>query len=359
MGNRVKSQLDPLKTDVVEGWAFNIDYPEDKMLLDLYINEQLVSSQRTSVYRKGLFERRLHPSGVCGFKFVLPKQILEGDQVSVRVSASNEDISGSPTVMKRPEVQFSPRRIFFMHIAKTGGTTINEWMGSYYGEERIRPHIEGSRLFSEPELLEQYDFVSGHVRVQRFEQLAGANELLKTTLLRDPIEHLASHLAWVKRVGEDPTSRFFKSHSEEVKQLALEVQKVDFSQPEKLGEFLNNASSEALNLFDNCQLRYFLSEQLFGRVRIDHLVEAMSVMSRLNLVGCVERMTDFMQDLGALAGIPIKAVGATRNKHGERYGLNLNDAKTLRIMLPFVIYDLMLYQTVKEDNLKNVGTARV
>lgn len=350
VADHIRSQLDPVKPYMVEGWVFSTSAPLEHIAVDLFVNDEHVETLSTSVFRKGLFERNLHPDGTCGFRFELKNGIANGDKVSVRISESQSEIDGSPIIFEEEPNQRPFKRIFFMHIAKTGGTTINEWMMSHFGASRVRPHMEGSALFSEPHLLEEYDFVSGHVRAQRFDQLEGSNDFLKVTLLREPLGHLASHLAWVKHVGQDPSSRFFKSHSDSVKQLAISVQEVDFSKSKELEQFLNEANKEALNLFDNCQLRYFLSGQVSERIGFEHLVEAMTVLNSMHLVGCVERMDDFMSDLASISGLSISPKNETKNKHSDRYGLSLESPGTVKALLPYVLYDMVLYNKIRKNN---------
>lgn len=349
--SNMQSRLDRLRPDLVQGWAFSESEPEHPVNVSLFVNQELLSSQQTSIHRKGLLEKGRHPTGNCGFRFRLNDSLKHGDEVSVRITDTEQELHGSPrTVEMEVEAVTLEKPVFFMHIAKTGGTTINDWLTAHLGQDRSRPHVEGSSVLSEPDQLEQYDFVSGHVRIQRFERVESSEEFLKATLLRDPLNHLASHLAWVKRVGSDQTSKFFKSHSPEVQGLAADLQHVDFGDTKALKELLERDNAEQLNLFDNCQLRYFLSGQVQGRIGPEHLNEALATMSDMDLVGCMERMGDFMNDLAKLVGLAIPPLHEKKNKHSERYNLNINDAETIRVLLPYVIYDMVLYERVKHQN---------
>jgi hypothetical protein len=93
-----RGRLQQLAKDRVVGWAMNLAEPEEPVAVELLVNGALVRRIRAKGMRKGLLERQVHPTGLCGFMFKLadPDGLKAGDVVLVRVQGSEQPIAGSP-----------------------------------------------------------------------------------------------------------------------------------------------------------------------------------------------------------------------------------------------------------------------
>lgn len=82
---RAVGRLDRLTAGVVSGWAKYVNRDADTVV-ELLINGSQVDSQTATLLRKGIKEQGRHPTGKCGFRFILTEPLQSGDSVEVRVS---------------------------------------------------------------------------------------------------------------------------------------------------------------------------------------------------------------------------------------------------------------------------------
>lgn len=92
----------------------------------------------------------------------------------------------------------NPRRVFFNHIPKTGGSTINRIAKSQYFDDfhHLTPETDTSTLLTW--LKKDYVFITSELDSQPFENrliLMNDKNLTRITLARDPIERLKSYYA--------------------------------------------------------------------------------------------------------------------------------------------------------------------
>ena len=87
------------------------------------------------------------------------------------------------------------KQIYFMHVPKVAGTSVNSVFSNYFGEDEVVLHCENKKCD-----LQSYSFVSGHVAWPTFRAIIDGADAYKFTIMRDPIDHLLSHLRWVWRL---------------------------------------------------------------------------------------------------------------------------------------------------------------
>lgn len=336
----LRGHLDAIHGKTVTGWVFDRDQPELKLHVAVTVNGKAAHLVPADEFRRGLLEKGLHPSGMCGFKVLLPSLKL-GDEVRISINGNSMGIEPSERVLSLNP--WTGARVFLMHIAKTGGTSFNKWAASRLPSNVVYTHLEGNPEWHPHELETSYAYLSGHLRLRRVMQILDLRSFFKVTVIRHPLEHLASHLAWVKRVGSDPSSAFFKSHTPEVQRLALHLAKVNFGELKELQTFFDNLEGEGLNLFDNCQTRYFLTGPVNGRLNETHLIEAFETYALFDRVVSINNMQELARDVAKLWHVESSEV-ELRNTQPERYGLNIKNPEVIDLLMPYTLFDWLIYQ---------------
>lgn len=191
-----------------------------------------------------------------------------------------------------------PRRIFFMHIAKTAGSSVNALALRHFPPERCVTHVESYHLRPDMDVLELQDklFVSGHVTVPVALSRRYINEHFSTfTLLREPLAHLRSHIAWVKRLGLPEHARECARHPVYIQGMASRLNKMS------LEEFIADMGELENNLFDNAQTRY-LANAFSCALDDGHLELALRALRGFDLVGLNEEFEQSMRVLARFMG---------------------------------------------------------
>lgn len=169
-------------------------------------------------------------------------------------------------------------KIFFFHVAKTAGSSFNQFLAKHYlGEDHCERYLAGAEL-TKTEYLMQFDYISGHVRFPTFidSGLIRENYFL-LTFLREPIAQLLSNLNWVIHIY-DISPNFFGNHPQFVQAMSLELRSLDLYDTDSFIYALEKFQ----NWFKNNQSRYFSMTQ---EVHAESVIEA---MSQLDLIGLTE-----------------------------------------------------------------------
>lgn len=86
-----------VQSNLVFGWA---KYSSDERVgvVELYINNEYVSSAKANEFRGNVLDAGLHSTGHCGFSFRLDQSLNNGDVVSVKLSDDIDFLSNSNKV---------------------------------------------------------------------------------------------------------------------------------------------------------------------------------------------------------------------------------------------------------------------
>ncbi|MEG6550307.1 hypothetical protein V6C53_08730 [Desulfocurvibacter africanus] len=200
--------------------------------------------------------------------------------------------------MDESKAEERPKQLFFMHIAKTAGSSVNALVQQYYPPERCVSHVESYHLRPDMNVLNLQDklYVSGHVTLEVARRRRYIADGCKTfTLLRKPASHLLSHIAWVKRLGLPEYAREYAAHPAHIQELARMMNAMSFE------EFIGCMGEMGHNLFDNVQTRYLASA--FSCLLDDgHLEQALATLRTFDIVGLNEEFDRSMRLLARSMG---------------------------------------------------------
>ena len=142
-------------------------------------------------------------------------------------------------------------KIFFLHIPKTGGTSINDTIVKAIGEEKSVGHAENScnpKIHFSDKL-----FISGHIPYPRVRKSVKMNGYIPVTIIRNPFDHIVSHISWVRNLKSNN-----KIHSapKKIKKLCDYLNNINYSDEKHLKCLADKIFKNYYEVFDNRQIRY-------------------------------------------------------------------------------------------------------
>lgn len=204
------------------------------------------------------------------------------------------------------------KKIFFIHIAKTAGSSFNAFLARHLnGEDHCEKYLNHYGFFSEFNHLKTLDYISGHLGLNIFVKNGfPRRDYFLMTFLRNPIDQLISHLNWVMCVY-DFGSDFFDTLPTDVQEISHELRSVDLYNTDVFVSTLVKFQP----LFQNCQSSYFKDNSY--PLNASFVIER---MSQLNMVGLTEYYEQSLQKFLFLNNLE-KDIIIDRENINSRYRL--------------------------------------
>ncbi len=118
----IKGRIDNVSRWFIRGWAFDKARPRQVIFVDIYINGSKKETVRANRMRKGLFDRKVHPTGKCGFAcYIGDKYTLQNeDKISVRVADTELDHSPMHVSPVQIPLQEQANKTLIVGLGKSG-----------------------------------------------------------------------------------------------------------------------------------------------------------------------------------------------------------------------------------------------
>lgn len=339
----------------ISGWAFDTQKSDVPVVIEIYSEKGLIGETTANLFRHDLKEKGIHPTGECGFA-IESDQLALNDVYKIRTieKDSRVELNNSPQYYKK-NIRFP--KVFFMHIAKTAGTSFNEYIKNFLEPEDYLLHFESKVREGDidPAILCQKKYISAHINIHHVSSIFNLEDYKKLTLLREPVSHLLSHLTWVRSISDDTNSVFFKEHPNHIKELSLQLKAINFNSKKEIQLFIENIDSTALVLFDNCQIRY-LRNDYNKYVNEDSLNAAISVLSRFDLVGITEQYYRFLELMCLSFSLPFISQSTRYNVKTKVSDLSSQNNVLVAALSPLYEKDQKLYnhaKTIFDNQVKN------
>ena len=209
--------------------------------------------------------------------------------------------------MLRAKATLPPRTPFMIYIPRTGGETTNYLLTEMLGKDNVRPHAENTLGFLTGlrSIPPEVQFVSGHFRLPDVVAHMDRAKWFLFTNLRNPVQHLVSHLKCVKALGAPGTDFVYSTHGVIIQEMAARLWQINLNNIDAVHRFIYEEFDEAKQLFDNYQVRYLVDvrDRLITHADAE---EAIRALGNFDYVGLTETLSD---TLAAIA----RALGTSAN----------------------------------------------
>ncbi len=346
--------IDTINNQIITGWCYSRILPSKPITLSIYSvknpGEQLIGKVLCNEFRQDLLDLSVHPTGKCGFTFSLPKDFQLEQGLSLKICATPLfpyvlASYGYNEVAQVSKETHSP--IIFMHIPKTAGTSFNAYAGQFFQAGTAISHIEDIPKIhiNSIEKEKKHKYIAGHLPLGKLTQLYPPEHYTYYTILRDPMKQLHSHLNWIKGIGADPASGFYKKHPRVIQQLARRLNKDESNIKDTLHSFVQNLDGFERDFFDNIQTRYFLDYRP-ERVTSKEVQAAKKNCSVFTRIGTTEHYKKFTKKFCSENGLNYIEQAKPLNRSKQKNLFNPESPGMKEILFPLVKYDMALYEYV-------------
>jgi hypothetical protein len=195
-------------------------------------------------------------------------------------------------LMKRPRLEASHEKRYFVHIHKTGGTTIHDWLLYQAAPGRVFPGFFVNDLIRNMRILDSLDIFSGHF-YNTLDLLLDC-KTRKATLFRDPADRMISRYYHVMRNKGHSLYPVFEG-------MTLEEATASQRHRRMIGENLQakvvvQVTSTEDEPLRPRQLDLLGEEELYRRAR--------AAIDEFELVGVLEHVDEFVRELARLWDLP-------------------------------------------------------
>lgn len=132
----------------------------------------------------------------------------------------------SPGEMVINEVVSEPKeaneKLIFIHVAKTAGTSVKKLFLDNFPVDQCEVELENCSEWIKCENLNRFEtlrFLTGHMAYAELDRRIDLSQFLVATVIRNPLEHIVSHIAHFRRFAEKENAGIFNSSSEEAQLL--------------------------------------------------------------------------------------------------------------------------------------------
>lgn len=249
-------------------------------------------------------------------------------------------------------------KILFVHIPKAAGSSVNKFFADYIGLDNCAFHLESNKDWLSQEgrsrISSSKRYISGHFPYWDFQSKLNLSEYFVFSFMRNPLEHVISHLSWIRRLADPSEKIRFNAHPEYIKNLALKMKDVNFESGVQIEKFLDELNHHEFSLLDNVQTRYLRSNNNRGSVNINDVQAAEINIKLMDDFGLVDDMSDDLERIsGKLKMNTFLESVPKENFLNQRYGMSINNQIFVEKVNKLIKFDQILFESIEKEKIKN------
>lgn len=282
------------------------------------------------------------------------QDLLLEDELNLSLGSNLTDISACSSRAIKTETDsvlsispLRPTKLLYIHIGKAAGTSLNNLLLRHFPNGKGITHIESKPYWLDPNRTKDllgFDFISGHISLPAFRKRVTEKGYFIISIFRNPVEHIASHLVWVKQMCSPGKEDFLAGHPEWVQEIARKLWNIDFSSNEEIADFFDSMTDMEAALFDNAQTRYLLNIPGKKRVSETDSQSAKKMLNKIDLVGTTEHYDEFATLLSFVMNWPVPRQSEKLNTASTKFGLDINSAGFERAVERVIWSDRIIYE---------------
>ncbi len=248
-------------------------------------------------------------------------------------------------------------KILFVHIPKVAGSSVNKFFADHVGLENCAFHLESNKDWLSQEgrlkISSSKKYISGHFPYWDFQSRLDLSDYFVFSFMRNPLEHVISHLSWIRRLADPSEKNRFNAHPEYIKNLALKMKEVDFESGVQIEKFLNELSHHEFSLLDNVQVRYLRSNSNKGSVNINDVEAASININSMDDFGLLDDICDDLKRVSEKLKINAFLEDAPKeNVLSQRYGMSINNSIFVEKINKLIKFDEILFKKIEKEKIK-------
>lgn len=244
------------------------------------------------------------------------------------------------------ELYGDKRPIFFLHIPKTAGTSINEFLAGIYSPTPSAQHIELHDEWRNDEFWRRYPYISGHINYFLARHFAPSSFLF-VTFLRDPWAQLRSVLRYQYAVATPLNQALFEYVDPQLRAVCEAMHDFDLENPKEFEQWVSHvlADNEYNGLIDNMQTRFLSGSVDKRRVEEADVVEAMKNLVEIPALGIVEQMERSIRYISNILRVDATIDSSVKTLNAQLVELaGLDKPEIKEICRPLIQFDQELYE---------------
>ena len=205
--------------------------------------------------------------------------------------------ASEPGTLERPTGV--ARRVYFMHVPKAGGTTLNRYLWQHVHQDRIgratdvlrpaRDQLAGGQEIDVSEVVARYDCISGHNCLDNLVP----DDFLRVTVVREPVARLESRANHWRTLTDEEIAAYPMEEERKAVFRSFRGMTTD----EMLARTdVKNISSELYDAMTKAFVRRMPPRRRHETMTLDEMIEeALARLARIPVVGIQERYDDALR----------------------------------------------------------------